>query len=163
MESVLWLPNGNSRISIKFHCNFEMFFSHSTLDDHPGFRAPNELFVFAGKRFPFERLILIRMDSQPACQKIIEITHTTSLERHPRGDHTAGFQLVSYLWVYRRTILWFETVTHIPSRKQVSQLEFSGVSSAEWDAQPLHNNLKFIKSFRSVPRHKSLNSNVNNH
>lgn len=123
----------------------------------------NELFVFAGKRFPFERLILIRMDSQPACQKIIEITHTTSLERHPRGDHTAGFQLVSYLWVYRRTILWFETVTHIPSRKQVSQLKFSGVSSAEWDAQPLHNNLKFIKSFRSVPRHKSLNSNVNNH
>lgn len=166
MKNVLWLPNGSSRISIKFHCNFELFSFHSKLDDHPGFRATNELFVFAGKRFPFERLILIRMDSQPACQKIIEITHIRNmfqLSSVIRVGTTPqdfnSFHIYEFDWEQFHDLKRWLTYRHANRYPNWN----SQVCQALSGTQPLHNNLKFIKSFRSVPRHKSLNSNVNNH
>lgn len=166
MKNVLWLPNGNSRISIKFHCNFERFSSHSSLMTTQGSAQQTNFFVFAGKRFPFERLILIRMDSQPACQKIIEITlirNMFQLSSVIRVGTTPqdfnSFHIYEFTGEQFHDLkrwLTFPHANRYPSRN-------SQVCQALSGTQPLHNNLKFIKSFRTVPRHKSLNSNVNNH
>lgn len=109
----LWLPNGNSWISIKFHCNLKIFFSLAfRLDDHPEFHLAQHLRLFSLENvlvwfwfffvFQFFKNLISYKNKVHSWRKLLKL-HCDVTFRSPfysdfSGPHHRIF-LVWYLWV----------------------------------------------------------------